>query len=77
MIKVVKRVSKKQNTDLAFWLTQTPEECLSCVELLRRQYNGNPHRLQRSVKFIQLTKSYIYNRWWVCSSLSWCSSIYG
>ena len=57
MIKVVKRVSKKQNTDLAFWLTQTPEERLSCVELLWRQYNGNSPRLQRSAKLIQRTKS--------------------
>ena len=57
MIKVVKRVSKRQNTDLAFWLTQTPEERLSCVELLRRQYNGNTPRLQRSIKFVQRTKS--------------------
>ncbi len=35
--------------DLAFWLSKPPEERVAAVDFLRRQYNGNTARLQRSV----------------------------
>lgn len=39
--------------DLEFWLKKSPEERLSAVELLRRQFHGNTARLQRSAQVIQ------------------------
>ena len=40
--------------DLSFWLSKTPEERISAVELLRRQYyHENTPRLQRSVRIIK------------------------
>jgi hypothetical protein len=53
MVKVINKVSKSNNSDLTFWLSQKPEERLSCVEKLRRQYSGNLARLQRSIKSFQ------------------------
>jgi hypothetical protein len=43
--------------DLAFWLSKSPEERVSAVEYLRRQYDGNTARLQRSARIIQLAQS--------------------
>ena len=40
--------------DLAYWLSKPPEERVAAVEFLRRQYNGNTARLQRSARIIQL-----------------------
>ena len=57
MIKIIHKQSKKENTDLIYWLSQTPEERLNCVEILRRQNIGNSERLQRSIKTFQRTKS--------------------
>ena len=39
--------------DLQYWLSKNPEERISAVEYLRKQYYGNSARLQRSVKIIQ------------------------
>ncbi len=39
--------------DLEFWLKKSPEERLSAVEFLRRQFHGNTTRLQRSAQIIQ------------------------
>ncbi len=39
--------------DLEFWLKKSPEERLSAVEFLRRQFHGNTTRLQRSAQVIQ------------------------
>ena len=39
--------------DLAFWLSQPAEKRLDAVELLRRQFNGNTARLQRTARVIQ------------------------
>lgn len=39
--------------DFKFWLTKTPEERISAVELLRRQRHGNTARLQRVVNIIK------------------------
>ena len=58
MIKVIKKSSNSAtNDDLSYWLTKTPEERLSCVEFLRRQYHGNTARLQRFIKVVQRNKS--------------------
>ena len=43
--------------DLAFWLEKSPEDRISAVEYLRRQYDGNTARLQRSARIIQLPQS--------------------
>jgi len=40
--------------DLDYWLSKTPEERVAAVDYLRRQYNGNTARLQRSARVIQL-----------------------
>ncbi|MFO7891770.1 MAG: hypothetical protein R6V04_15695 [bacterium] len=50
---------KKQSikNDLAYWLSKTPDERISAVEFLRRQYHGNTARLQRSVRVIQRSQS--------------------
>lgn len=40
-------------SDLQYWLSQSPEDRISAVEILRKQYNGNTARLQRTVRIIQ------------------------
>lgn len=40
-------------SDLEYWLSKSPDERISAVEILRRQYNGNSERLQRTVRIIQ------------------------
>ena len=40
--------------DLAYWLGRPSEERVAAVDYLRRQYNGNTARLQRSARIIQL-----------------------
>ncbi len=42
--------------DLAFWLSKTPEERLSAVEYLRRQFHGNTQRLQRVARITNRTQ---------------------
>ena len=39
--------------DLKFWLKKSPEERISTVEYLRRQYDGSTARLQRFARVIQ------------------------
>ena len=39
--------------NLRYWLSRTPEERLSAVEHLRRQWYGNSERLQRVVRVIK------------------------
>ena len=41
--------------DLAYWQNCTPEERISAVEILRRQYYGNSERLQRVCRIIERT----------------------
>ena len=56
MKKVVTKRNLKDNSqleDLAFWLSQPPDERISAVELLRRQYHGSSERLQRVARVIQ------------------------
>lgn len=60
---MIQKVVKTQNLkdhdanslkdDLEFWLKKSPEERLSAVEFLRRQFHGNTTRLQRSAQIIQ------------------------
>jgi hypothetical protein len=62
MIQKIVKKSKLENfssvrEDLAYWLSKSPEERVSAVEYLRRQYDGNTARLQRSARIIQLTQS--------------------
>lgn len=42
-----------QADDLAYWLSKTPEERLSAVEILRRQEYGEMGQMQRVVRIIR------------------------
>ncbi len=44
-------------SDLEYWLSRTPDERISAVEILRRQHHGTTARLQRTVRIIQQTRS--------------------
>lgn len=58
--KVVNIVSLKDSSsakrDLTYWLSKSPEERVSAVDFLRRQYYGNSGRLQKVVNIIQHTR---------------------
>ena len=41
--------------DLKYWRSKSPQERIEAVEYLRRQYNGDTTRLQKSVRVIQLS----------------------
>jgi hypothetical protein len=43
--------------NLQYWLSRTPEERLSAVEILRRQVYGNIQGLQRTVRVVKLSQS--------------------
>jgi len=55
--KVATRLDLKNSSsvkaDLDYWLSKTPEERISAVELLRRQQHGSAARLQRTARVIQ------------------------
>ena len=42
--------------DLAYWLRKTPEERVTAVDYLRRQYHGDTVRLQRSAHVVKRTR---------------------
>lgn len=56
--KIVKKAGMNEfssiKEDLAYWLSKPSEERVAAVDFLRRQYNGNTARLQRSARIIQL-----------------------
>lgn len=58
--KVVKKLDLKKDSsikeDLAYWLSKTPEERISAIEILRRQHHGSSARLQRVARVIQQTR---------------------
>ena len=41
--------------DLAYWQNRSPEERISAVEILRRQYYGSSERLQRVSRIVERT----------------------
>jgi len=49
--------ASSRKDDLLFWLSKSPEERVSTVEYLRRQFYGSTARLQRSARIIQRTQS--------------------
>ena len=55
--KIVKKMDlKKDNStkeDLKYWLEKDPNERISAVEYLRRQFHGNSDRLQRVARVTQ------------------------
>lgn len=63
MEKVIKKISlrDKDNYDLEYWLSKTPEERISAIEFLRQQFyeikDGSAPRLQRVIKFIRREQS--------------------
>ena len=61
---MIKRIITKKNLgessvndDLEYWLSRSPEERISAVEFLRRQYYGNTARLQRSARIVKQKQS--------------------
>ncbi len=42
-----------QLDDLVYWLNRPPEERISAVEILRRQYYGSSERLQRVSRVVE------------------------
>lgn len=63
MEKVARKISLKDrhNYDLEYWLSKTPEERISAIEFLRKQFyetkDGSPPRLQRVIKLIKSKQS--------------------
>ncbi len=58
MKKVFTKRKLKDNSqmdDLAYWLNRSPDERVSAVEILRRQYYGGSERLQRVSRVIERT----------------------
>jgi hypothetical protein len=55
--KVVTKTGLKESSDpareLAYWLGKSPEDRVSAVEYLRRQFYGSTDRLQRTARVIQ------------------------
>ena len=58
---MLKKVVTKRNLDdnsilkdLAYWQNCSPEERISAVEILRRQYYGSSERLQRVSRIVDL-----------------------
>ena len=43
--------------NLKFWLSKSPVERVSAVEILRRQQRGSAARLQRVVRVVELSQS--------------------
>jgi len=39
--------------DLEFWLSRPPDERVQAVEILRRQWYGDPGRIQRVVRVLR------------------------
>ena len=64
MIKKIVKIRKLDDNsslvtrdDLDYWLNKSPEERISTVEHLRRQYHGSTARLQRTVRIIKQKQS--------------------
>jgi len=58
ILKVITKRKKDRNSildDLAYWQKRSPEERISAVELLRRQYYGSTGRLQRVSRIVEQT----------------------
>jgi hypothetical protein len=55
--KVVRKMDMKEDDsikeDLKYWLEKDPNERISAVEYLRRQFHGNSDRLQRIARVTQ------------------------
>jgi hypothetical protein len=58
--RVVKKINLEKDSstkeDLAYWLSKTPEDRISAIEILRKQYHGSSARLQRCARVIQQTR---------------------
>lgn len=59
---MIKKVIAKRNLDdssllddLSYWQNRPPDERISAVEILRRQYYGNSKRLQRVSRIVDRT----------------------
>ena len=52
---IKKRALKDKGDDLSYWLSKSPEERIETLEMLRKQFNGNTARLQRTIGIIQQT----------------------
>jgi hypothetical protein len=47
------RTASLEKTDLAYWLSRTPEERVAAVDYLRSQYHEDSIRLQRIARVVQ------------------------
>jgi hypothetical protein len=47
--------SNQVKEDLEYWLSKSPEERLSAVEILRRQFHGTDGRIQKVAHVINRT----------------------
>jgi hypothetical protein len=56
VVKKAKLSSKAAGNDLKYWLSRTPEERISAVEILRRQMHGDNQRLQRVARVTKRKK---------------------
>lgn len=48
---------KEIKENLAYWISKTPDERISEVERLRRQYHGSSTRLQGFARIVQCSRS--------------------
>ena len=48
------RLQKAPDSDLQYWLSKSPNQRISAVEILRRQHDGRPKRLRRVARVIRL-----------------------
>ena len=54
--KVISKPKKYESSHLdglTYWMNRTPEERISAVEILRRQYYGSSGRLQRVSRIVE------------------------
>ena len=61
---MIKKVVRKHSinissarADLAHWLRRPPAERIAAVEYMRRQFYGNPARLQRVARVVKRAQS--------------------
>ena len=65
MVVMIRKTVQKYRLDkyteirqnLQYWLSRTPEERISAVEILRRQVYGDTQGLQRVVRVVKLSQS--------------------
>ena len=57
IVKIVNLDETKPSDDLEYWLSRSPKERIEAVQFLRKQFNGNSARLQRTARISELKQS--------------------